>query len=95
MPKAWLITAASRGLGPGFAKEVLKVGHRVLATQSWSGGFPSAVFYAAKIKCSGWWRGVRRPVPRELFHWIGGSQREASTAALSGAVCRQPCEIVR
>jgi NAD(P)-dependent dehydrogenase (short-subunit alcohol dehydrogenase family) len=53
MPKAWLITAASRGLGPAFAKEVLKARDRVLATQSWSGDLPSAIFYATKIKCSG------------------------------------------
>jgi NAD(P)-dependent dehydrogenase (short-subunit alcohol dehydrogenase family) len=95
MPKLWLITGASRALGRAFTEEVLKAGHRVLATQSWSGGFPSAVFYATKIKCSGWLRGARRPVPQELFHWIGGSQREASIAALSGAVCRQPCDTVR
>ena len=32
MSKVWLITGASRGLGRAFTEEVLKAGHRVLAT---------------------------------------------------------------
>jgi NAD(P)-dependent dehydrogenase (short-subunit alcohol dehydrogenase family) len=32
MPKVWLITGASRGLGRAFTEEALKAGHRVVAT---------------------------------------------------------------
>src|SRR3954465_483537 len=32
MSKVWLITGASRGLGRSFTQEVLKAGHRVVAT---------------------------------------------------------------
>jgi NADP-dependent 3-hydroxy acid dehydrogenase YdfG len=32
MSKVWLITGASRGLGRAFTEEVLKAGHRVVAT---------------------------------------------------------------
>lgn len=32
MSKVWLITGASRGLGRAFTEEILKAGHRVLAT---------------------------------------------------------------
>jgi hypothetical protein len=44
-----------------------------------------------RLRCSGWWPGVRRLGLREFFHWIGCSQREASVGALSAEVCRRPC----
>lgn len=53
--------------------------------------FPEgSLFGVLMIRRNGWWPGVRRPGPQELFHSISCSQREASTAALSAEVCRQP-----
>jgi hypothetical protein len=54
MPKLWLITGTSRGLGRAFTEEVSqsrapRIGHSIL--EQW---FPFSYILRNEIKCSGW-----------------------------------------